>query len=199
MEQPEIKNGNPIWLLGALPVFFLVWWIVGIGYAFIAGPGALAVLYVLCVWLPNDEARKLTRKAMFVKARALLRDYIPSQLRKIADREVVSECEKALLMIKALIDNFEQKSTVQGKIELKILPTLQNMSGLLTRWHSHEIGELPLPKDQLVKVRNDLLHFDDLIKSYQAGGIDQSGYLTQLYETETDMQSAGIDPEEGGK
>lgn len=194
MEKEEIKSGNPLWLLLTIPVFFLVWWKVSLVQAGIVSVGVFALLYVIFVWLPDDQARKLMRMAKFVEARKLL-DLVAKQLRKIKDLEIQTEDGKALLTFKGLIDTFEAKKTIQGKIEEKVIPMLQNLSGLLARWLGHESGEFPLDKEEAKKIRGVLLHFDDLILKYQKDGIDSTDtYLTGLYELETDMQSAGIDP-----
>jgi len=170
-----IKSGNPNWLFLTIPIFFLVWWFASIEYAFIVGPGVMAILYVVCVWLPDDQARK------------------------VRDVVILEETKNALLTFKGLIDSFEVKSTAQGKIEEKILPMLRNLSGLLTRWLGNESGMYPLDKAEAKKIRGVLIHFDDLILKYQKDGIDSTDtYLTGLYELETDMQSAGIDPNGGG-
>lgn len=191
----EIKNGNPLWLLLALPVFFLVWWLIGIGYAFIAGPGALALIYVVFVWLPDDQARKVNRKLKFGEARKLLRR-ATQQVKEVGDRQISKEIDVALLTLEGLIDSFESKSSAQGKIEVKVVPMLQNLTGLLDRWLGHESGKYPLEKQEAKQIRGILIHFDDLILKYQKDGIDSTDtYMTGLFELETDMQSAGIDPE----
>lgn len=196
--EDNIQSGNPLWLFLAIPVFFIVWWLAGIGYAFIAGLGALAIIYVLCVWLPDDQARKLTRRFRFKEARKLLKT-VTVQLKEVKDPEIVAENRKALLTLEGLIESLEGKSTAQGKVEEKVLPLLRNLSELLTRWQGHESGMFPLEKQDAKKIRGVLLHFDDLILKYQKDGIDSTDtYLTSLYELETDMQSAAIDPE-GGK
>ena len=193
-----IKSGNPNWLFLTIPIFFLVWWFASIEYAFIVGPGVMAILYVVCVWLPDDQARKLDRKFKFIEARKMLKE-VSSQLRKVRDVVILEETKNALLTFKGLIDSFEVKSTAQGKIEEKILPMLRNLSGLLTRWLGNESGMYPLDKAEAKKIRGVLIHFDDLILKYQKDGIDSTDtYLTGLYELETDMQSAGIDPNGGG-
>ncbi|KKS94485.1 MAG: hypothetical protein UW68_C0022G0004 [Candidatus Collierbacteria bacterium GW2011_GWB1_44_6] len=195
--ESEIKNGNPLWLLLSIPVFFLVWWLLDVGYAFIVGPGVLAILFVLCVWLPNDQARRLNRKIKFAEARKLL-TAATLLLKKVSDSSIVEEVEKALLTFKGLIDGLEGKGTAQGKIEEKVIPMLWNLSELLKRWRGHESGHFPLEASEAKKIRGVLLHFDDLILKYQRDGIDSTDtYLTGLYELETDMQSAGINPEGG--
>ncbi|KKU32578.1 hypothetical protein A3K29_05720 [Candidatus Collierbacteria bacterium RIFOXYB2_FULL_46_14] len=195
MEQKP--SGNPLWLLLTLPVFFLVWWLAAIEYAFIIGFGTFVTLYVLFVWLPDDQARKLNRIAKFSEAKKLLK-FATLQLNKVRDSEIVEEDGKALLTLEGLINEFESKKTVQGKVEEKVLPMLRNLTGLLKRWLGHESGMYPLETVEAKKVRGILLHFDDLILKYQKDGIDPTDtYLTGLYELETDMQSAGIDPEGG--
>lgn len=189
-----IKSGNPYWLFLTLPVFFLVWWKFSLIQAAIYGLGTFLVLYVVFVWLPDDQARKLTRKIKFSEARKLLM-FANFQLKKVEEEQIVDEVQKATKTLKFLIDNLESKSTAQGKIEEKVLPMLQNLSGLLKRWLGHESGEYPLERDEAKKIRGVLLHFDDLIMKYQKDGIDTTDtYLTGLYELETDMQSAGINP-----
>lgn len=193
----QTKNGNPAWLFLAIPVFFLVWWLAGIGYAFIVGPGTMAILYVIFVWIPNDQARKLNRKFKFSEARKMLKE-VSSQLRKVDDGLILEEVSKSLLTFKGLIDSLEEKNTAQGKIEEKVLPMLRNLSGLLTRWLGNESQMYPLDRAEAKKIRGILIHFDDLILKYQKDGIDSTDtYLTGLYELETDMQSAGIDPNGG--
>lgn len=192
----EIKTGNPAWLFLAIPIFFLVWYFAGIGYAFIAGPGAVALLFVVFVWLPNDEARKLMRKEKFAEVKDLIDD-VPSKLRIIKDNEIVKHVGQGVLVFNGLIKNLESKGAHQGKIEEKLLPTVQDLMNLLSDWIGHESGEYPLEPDKAKRTRGILVHFDDLVLKYQKDGIAKTDTLTSLFELESDMQAAGINPEEG--
>lgn len=191
-DNEEVQIGNPLWLLVSIPTFFVVWLMFDFVYALVAGIGSLLLLYVIFVWLPNDEARKLNRKQRFQKANKLIRE-VRELIGAVKDRNVAKNMNEAVTIFESIIQALESKSSYQGIIEDKLVPTLEDCVQELGKWIGHENGRYPLLDEERDELFAILTHKDELFSKWQNNSIDTSEYLTSKFRSKAEMEAAGID------
>jgi len=194
--EEEIKSGKPEWVLLALPIFFFVWWISDLGFASIAGFGSLIFLLTYFVWIPNDQQRKLNRKERFKKANQLL-PVVKKKTQSVEDNDVQENMSRAYLTFKSLVEVLEGKGTYQGIIEDKMVPSLEDCVTELTEWIGNETGDFPITPARKKELFAILTHKDELFQKWQDDGLDKTGNLTATFRSRMEMESAGININEG--
>lgn len=200
MENEEVTNGQPLWMLLAIPVFLLVWWMTGetelvfrLIYSVLAALGIASLAFAIFVWVPNDQARKLRRRIRFEKSEKLISANRKS-LRKISDKAVQENMSKAISIIEGLVNDLKAKSVYQGIIEENLVPALEDCLVQLDRWYLDQNNEMPLKEAEKEELFTLLTKKDELFLSWQNSEIDPTGYLTSKFRSQNQMQSAGINP-----
>jgi hypothetical protein len=80
-----------------------------------------------------------------------------------------------------------------------LVPSLEDCFQETTEWIGGETGEFPLDKTRRDELFAILTHKDDLFLLWQQNGIDKTSFLTATFRSKMEMESAGINLNEGEK